>query len=166
MSSRKSGDRNSCALPVALALIGALATIVAAVISNNDLLERILANTFQSTSIVEQAPEADSGGELPASDLDGPAVSEEQPPGASSEEQVTTDCVVTVDHALVPLLAEPDAFSQEVIRLEPGEYQTINYAETTFADQTLGWFQIETEGRTGWIKNDTWTISAKTDTCP
>lgn len=74
--------------------------------------------------------------------------------------------MVTLNHSLVPLLAEPDAFSQELIRVAPGEYQTTDYVETTFVDETQGWFQIAAEGRTGWIKNDTWTISAKTDTCP
>lgn len=96
MSSRKSGDRNSCALPVTLALIGAMATIVVAVISNNSLLERLLANTSQSTTTVgySKAPEEpDSGVQLPSSALGAPPVSEEQaPPEPASEERDTTNC--------------------------------------------------------------------------
>ncbi len=78
----------------------------------------------------------------------------------------STGCVVTISNTLVSLMSEPDQFSQELIRVKPGEYPTLDYTERTFVNQQQGWFQIESEGRTGWIRNDTWTIADKTSACP
>lgn len=80
--------------------------------------------------------------------------------------QVTSECVVTIDNPLVPLRREPDQFSQEIIRVKPGDYPTLDYTEVTFVNQERGWFQIEAEERIGWIQNDTWTIADKTSVCP
>ena len=80
--------------------------------------------------------------------------------------QVTSGCVVTIDNPLVPLRREPDQFSQEIIRVKPGDYSTLEYTEITFVNQERGLFQIEAEERIGWIQNDTWTIADKTSVCP
>jgi hypothetical protein len=75
-------------------------------------------------------------------------------------------CSITITNPLVSLMREPEEFSQELIRVGSGTYPTTDYTETTFGNQTQGWFQVEVEGRTGWIKNDTWTIENKTSACP
>lgn len=112
-----------------------------------------------------QVPPTSSAGE-PTS---GPPVSSgnpTSPPPTSPPAASTTGCVVTISNPLVSLMSEPDTFSQELVRVGPGEYATSDYTVTTFASQEQGWFQIEAEGRTGWIRNDTWTIAEKTSACP
>ena len=49
--------------------------------------------------------------------------------------------------------------------VKPGEYPRLGYQVVEFAGIDQGWFQIEAEGRKGWIANDTWTISSKTNAC-
>lgn len=107
-----------------------------------------------------QVPPTSSAGE-PTS---GPPVSSGNPTSPPSSS--TTGCVVTISNPLVSLMSEPDTFSQELVRVGPGEYATLDYTVTTFGSQEQGWFQIEAEGRTGWIRNDTWTIAEKTSACP
>lgn len=75
-------------------------------------------------------------------------------------------CQVTIRNPLVSLMSEPDTFSQELIRVPPGEYAPLEYETTTFGPQQQGWFMIEAEGRQGWIKDNTWTIERKSAQCP
>jgi hypothetical protein len=76
-------------------------------------------------------------------------------------------CVVKISHSLVSLVSQPDVFSQELIRIEPGEYEATEQVITSFGNlREDSWLQIEFEGRRGWIRNDTWTIDVKSRTCP
>jgi hypothetical protein len=88
------------------------------------------------------------------------------PPGGNPGEPTLTGCVVTIANTLVALMSEPSRFSQELVKVKPGEYTTSEYKVVPFAGQDQGWFQIEAEGRKGWIANDTWTIASKTNACP
>ena len=87
------------------------------------------------------------------------------PPADNSGEVTVSGCVVTIANPLVALMSEPSRFSQELVKVEPGEYSTLGYQIVEFAGSDQGWFQIEAEGRQGWIANDTWTISSKTNAC-
>ncbi|MEZ4729165.1 MAG: hypothetical protein R3E79_18685 [Caldilineaceae bacterium] len=62
-------------------------------------------------------------------------------------------------------MQEPDPFSQELSRIEVGDYLTLGYMERPFVNQNQGWFQIEVDGRIGWVRNDTWTVAKKTSAC-
>jgi len=42
----------------------------------------------------------------------------------------------------------------------------LDYKVVNFAGQDQGWFQIEAEGRKGWILDNTIMIAEKTTTCP
>lgn len=87
------------------------------------------------------------------------------PSGKSAGEQARKGCVVTITNPLVALMGEPSKFSQELVRIKPGEYTTSDYKVVRLV-KDQGWFQIEAEGRNGWIANDTWTIASKTSACP
>ena len=67
---------------------------------------------------------------------------------------------MTITNRLVSLHSDPDVFSRKIIKVEPGEYSVLNH------NRNQSWFQIQAEGRTGWIKNDTWTIDKKNIKCP
>lgn len=162
MSSR-SNERHGCTLPIAIALIGALATITAALLSNDRLLERLFPSSIPAASASQpprDAPKTQAGSSITASTAPVSEVSPASIAGASG------DCVITISNSLVALMSEPDTFSQQIIRVSPGEYPTLDYTETTFVSETQGWFRIEAEGRSGWVRNDTWTISGKTAGCP
>lgn len=75
-------------------------------------------------------------------------------------------CMLTINNELVALMAEPDAFSQEVARVQPGNYTPLDYVTQDFVGRSQGWFLIEADGRRGWVRNDTWTINRKSAQCP
>ncbi len=74
-------------------------------------------------------------------------------------------CVVTIANPLVTLMSEPSRFSQELVKVKPGQYTSLDYKVVKFGSQDQGWFQIEVEDRKGWIADDTWTIDSKTAAC-
>jgi hypothetical protein len=79
-----------------------------------------------------------------------------------------TTCIVTVGNpSVVSLMSRPDTFSQQIIRVDPGDYTSLDHVvvDRGFLGQE-GWFKIEARGRVGWIKDDTFTISDKTRVCP
>jgi tetratricopeptide (TPR) repeat protein len=80
--------------------------------------------------------------------------------------QPMAGCIVTIANTLVALMSEPSRFSQQLVKVRPGEYTMLEYKVVKFGSQDQGWFQIAAEGRTGWIADDTWTIDSKTSTCP
>jgi hypothetical protein len=88
------------------------------------------------------------------------------PVPATNTPELPTGCIVTIDNSLVALMSEPDRFSIEIIRVSLGEYSILEYKEVLFAGHLQGWFRIQVGERTGWIRNDTWTIAAKTSACP
>lgn len=75
-------------------------------------------------------------------------------------------CVVTIANPLVALLSEPSRLSQQLLRVPPGEYSTSSYQVVQFAGKDQGWFEIEADGRTGWIADDVFTVDSKTAACP
>jgi hypothetical protein len=108
----------------------------------------------------------------PPTTLQQPPTIPQQPPttlppsGGNSGEPAPTGCVVTIANTLVALMSEPSRFSQQLVKVRPGEYTMLEYKVVKFGSQDQGWFQIEAEGRKGWIADDTWTIDSKTSTCP
>lgn len=73
---------------------------------------------------------------------------------------------MTVVNPLVSLKREPDIFSPDVIRLEPGDYSVLEHREVPTPLGAESWFRIEAEGRMGWIENTTFNIASKTSACP
>lgn len=87
--------------------------------------------------------------------------------GDSSEPaESLTGCVITIENPLVTLMRDPDPFSQEVGDVEPGEYRPSAYQVVDTGTGTQGWFRVDAGGRSGWIKDDSWTIEAKSRECP
>lgn len=93
------------------------------------------------------------------------------PPQKPAERSVVTrptGCIVTVGNpSLVSLMSKPDTFSQPIIRVDPGNYTSLEHiaVDRGFLGQE-GCFKIEAKGRVGWVKDDTFTISEKTRICP
>lgn len=167
MSRQGSGDRGSWVVPIIIALITAASGILVAIINNPEILERF---SPERSAFVEPAPsEQDTvdNSESAASEQDiveQPAPTDEPDPDPAAE--ASTDCVLTISNELVPLMSEPDTFSQEIMNVSSGDYPTSDFREVLFGDTQQGWFQIEADGRTGWVRNDTWTIADKTSGCP
>lgn len=89
---------------------------------------------------------------------------ESSSPELSSAESAS--CVITIRHPLVSLKSEPDRFSRDISGVAPGDYTPIDHKIVSTPVSEDGWFQIEVDGRQGWIVNDTWTIDDKTASCP
>jgi hypothetical protein len=77
-----------------------------------------------------------------------------------------TQCVITTVNPLVALMSEPNTFSQEVVQVPPGQYNVLAHRIVQFGPTEQSWFQIQVDGRSGWVRNDTWTINSKTNACP
>lgn len=76
-------------------------------------------------------------------------------------------CRLTITNKLVPLMKDPDRFSQELVRVNPSDYNPLDYKVVNFGGlKDQGWFQIEAAGRRGWIADDTWTVASKAAACP
>ena len=75
-------------------------------------------------------------------------------------------CVLAIDQPLVPLRREPRQFSRELMRIPPGRYDAQEYVVERFGPTEHGWFSVVVEGRSGWVKDDTWGIAEKSGTCP
>jgi hypothetical protein len=89
------------------------------------------------------------------------------PSPGSPQNNSPSACVLTIGNSLVPLMSKPKRFSQELVKVKPGNYTSLNYVTTDFGGfKEEGWFQIESEERQGWIVNDTWTIDSKSHECP
>ena len=82
-------------------------------------------------------------------------------PGASS----TTDCILTISFDFAMIRSEPDMRKPELATVKSGQYTALARTTSTFAGKEFNWFQIESEGRTGWIVDDGIQIESKTLPC-
>ncbi|MGL5081229.1 MAG: hypothetical protein ACRC8A_07045 [Microcoleaceae cyanobacterium] len=79
----------------------------------------------------------------------------------------SSSCTLTISNTLVSLMSEPERLSRQIAKVRPGEYTSLDHKITSFHGlKEEGWFQIEVEGRRGWIADDTWTIDRKSSSCP
>jgi hypothetical protein len=83
-----------------------------------------------------------------------------------SHTNLPTDCILTIRSALVPLMSQPRRFSQEILKLNPGEYFPLKHKVVGSGAREEGWFQIESQDRKGWIADDTWAIDRRSSSCP
>lgn len=153
-------------VPIVVALIGAVATVLVAVINNFNGLDRVRGVDDppgrSAPALNPQQPEASEPSTgpqagVPTGSSDGP---QQVVPGS-------TACVVTVRNTVLSLRREPKPFSQELIRVKPGTYPSLRYAESTLpGGQKQGWFQITVEARTGWVEDNIISIDSKTSACP
>jgi hypothetical protein len=99
-----------------------------------------------------------------------PESSDNNQPSTNISETNNTDqlsgCILTIENPLVPLMSEPDTFGNEIINVAKGDYEPSEYTVEETTVQSQGWFKIRVDSREGWIKNNTWTIAAKSDECP
>ena len=93
-----------------------------------------------------------------------------RPPGATvaegSPDAAVTGCVITTANPLATTHEEPDAFSQEVMRLPPGSYQVEDIRTTTFVNEPQRWFLVTVDTRSGWLQDTTFNIASKSVDCP
>jgi hypothetical protein len=95
-----------------------------------------------------------------------PSPSPANPPPSSPQDNSSSACVLTISSPLVRLMSEPDRFSRQVATVSPGEYTSLDHTITNFHGlKEDGWFQIEVEGRKGWVVEDM-TIDRKSSSCP
>jgi hypothetical protein len=87
-------------------------------------------------------------------------------PLSSPQTNSSSVCVLTINNPLVPLMSEPKRLGREIARARPNEYTPLGHKIVDRGLREEGWFQIEVEGRKGWIVDDTWTIDRKSSSCP
>jgi hypothetical protein len=163
---------------VIVALIGLIGIISVAVIENWDTVIGQTPNSASpsvssvatpSSSVSPTAtPLEPASNETisPQSPQPGAIAPSATPPSSSAAAPTLADCRITIRHPLVALMREPDRLGQEMINVKPGDYTPLDHKMVSTMVREEGWFQIEAEGRRGWIANDTWTIEEKTQTCP
>lgn len=62
---------------------------------------------------------------------------------------------------------KPERSSRKLIKLPTGNHKVLDHRLVSFGGlRDDSWFQLEVNGREGWIINDTWSIDSKTDECP
>ncbi|MDX2215694.1 MAG: hypothetical protein SFY66_20700 [Oculatellaceae cyanobacterium bins.114] len=155
---------------VIVALIGLVGIISVALIENWDTLFDQAASTVTPTP-VSSAPISDAPTSTPVSSPTASATPILTPASPSTSEEVVSqgglaDCKITITRPLVALMSEPDTFSRQIIRVDPGEYTPLNHTIISTMIGEEGWFQLEVEGHQGWISDDTMTIYEKTQACP
>jgi hypothetical protein len=90
-----------------------------------------------------------------------------QPSPSPSPVSSPSVCVLTISNRLVSLMSKPERLGRQIAKVRPGEYTSLAHVITNFHGlKEEGWFQIDVEGRKGWIVDDTWTIDRKSSSCP
>jgi hypothetical protein len=87
-------------------------------------------------------------------------------PTATAVSGPSGGCQVTIANPLATLMEEPDTFSQEIMRIPAGVYAVEAIENVSFGPETQRWFRITVEGRTGFVRDDTFNIERKTGDCP
>lgn len=88
------------------------------------------------------------------------------PPPGSPQANSSSACILTINNPLVSLMSEPERLGRQIAKASPGEYASLGHKIIDRGLGEEGWFQIEVEGRRGWIVDDTWTIARKGSSCP
>ncbi len=89
--------------------------------------------------------------------------SQTAPPTPSGD---TTSCVLTISNPLVSMYDKPDLFSLELGRVPVGDYSPSDTVVADFAGKQQRYFQIDVEGKVGWVLDDTILIAEKSAACP
>ncbi|WP_131805507.1 hypothetical protein [Mycolicibacterium brisbanense] len=84
----------------------------------------------------------------------------------TSEPVPAGGCAVTVANPLVMLRETPDPFGQESVKVAAGTYKVSDIAETPWAGAPQRWFRIDVGTRSGWIRDDSFNIDSRSDSCP
>jgi hypothetical protein len=75
-------------------------------------------------------------------------------------------CQITIGNELAMLKEEPDTFSNTVMRIPAGTYPVEAIENVQFGPENQRWFRITVDGRTGFVRDDTFNIASKSDDCP
>ncbi|OBC08950.1 hypothetical protein A5784_06095 [Mycobacterium sp. 852013-50091_SCH5140682] len=75
-------------------------------------------------------------------------------------------CAVTVANPLLTLRETPDPFGQESVKVAAGTYKVSDIADTSWAGAPQRWFKIDVGTRSGWIRDDSFSIDSRSDSCP
>ena len=155
--SNGSNNNQSWIVPITVAIITVIGAIAVPIIENFLAGNKSGETPVPPTSTPTPVPPTSTPTPVPPTSTPTPV-----PPTSTP-----TGCIITIRNPLVALHSEPNRFSREIIQVNPGKYSVL---EHQIINQgvlgTESWFQIQTEGRKGWITDDTWTIEKKNSKCP
>ena len=86
-------------------------------------------------------------------------------PETTNAPEDSTGCVIEVTHFAAEIKAEPDHASQTLSGVPEGTYTPIDTTVAEWAGRPEQWFQIDVEGRIGWIVDEPILLSKSAD-CP
>lgn len=87
-------------------------------------------------------------------------------PTKVTQPDLTGTCTVTVANPLVMLRETPEPFGQEFVKVAAGTYKVSDITNTSWAGAQQRWFKIDVGTRTGWIRDDSFNIDSRSDSCP
>lgn len=125
------------------ALVGIPGALVALVqLGAVELSPTAAADDRSATAPAPTAPSGGAGGGGLTTTTGAPETTSGGDPGA---------CVITITHFGADLKAEPDHTSRTVSGIDERPYTVLDSAISTFAGVDEQWFQIEVDGRVGWV---------------
>lgn len=77
-----------------------------------------------------------------------------------------SDCVVTVTHDFANFSDRPSHDARVLGGVEKGEYRVLDYRLASWAGREEMWYQIQHNGKPGWIEDSPIIIGSKTASCP
>lgn len=86
-------------------------------------------------------------------ELPSPPDTTKRPPEVPNPERDLSGCVVTLQPPVPEFKSEPTMQASNLGQLDAKSYEATDYKVTVFAGKEIGWFQIQSEGTTGWVRN-------------
>lgn len=117
-----------------------------------------------TTRVDRDPPSSGGGGQNPGDPSSGNGGSGTRGSGSGQTGSSPSGCVIETE-PLTTLRQAPSTGGREMLEVEPGSYRPTDYAIEDFAGTEKGWFQIETESQTGWVRDITPVIAEKTQEC-
>lgn len=126
----------------------------------------------------DPANEGDGGGREPneATEPTGEGSDDDEatsstPPTTATTTTIVTGgslatCVLEIDHIGADIKSEPDHGSLVLTSVPSGSYSPLATTVEDWAGRDERWFQIDVEGRIGWIVDNPILISSKSTDCP
>lgn len=77
-----------------------------------------------------------------------------------------SNCEITVDHIGAQIHDEPNHAARVLVSVPSGDYSPLAATEATWAGRVELWYQLDVNGRVGWLVDDTILVTAKSGGCP